>query len=114
MVTVKKIKKYRRLIISGFLFIILVVLYSCDGIFPTAPKNTPPADHTRNIGGAFHKETGKGKIEIEDCYECHTEDLKGMVIIYNGEKRWTPSCLQCHGPLWKKEGSEEENKSFNN
>ena len=101
-----KLIKYKRILITVFLFTLLVIVYSCDGIFPTEPKNSLPPDHTRNIDGAYHREVGKEKIEIEDCYECHTEDIKGMVIIYNGEKRWTPSCLQCHGPLWKEDGKE--------
>ena len=102
--------KYKRIFITGFLLAVLATVYSCDGIFPTAPKDNLLPDHTRNIGGAFHKEEGKEKIEIDDCYECHTEDLKGMVIIYNGVRRWTPSCLQCHGPLWKEEDDDKTKK----
>lgn len=100
--------KYKRLFLTGFLLAVLVTVYSCDGIFPTAPKDALLPDHTRNFGGVFHKDTGKERIKIEDCYECHTEDLKGMVIIYNGQKRWTPSCLQCHGPLWKERNDDKK------
>jgi hypothetical protein len=102
--------KYKRILIAGFLLAILLTVYSCDGIFPTAPHDNLLPDHTRNFGGVFHKETGKDDIDINDCYECHTEDLKGMVIVYNGVRRWTPSCLQCHGRLWERKGSDKSKK----
>ncbi|MCX6164681.1 MAG: hypothetical protein NTU73_07440, partial [Ignavibacteriae bacterium] len=72
------LKKYKRIIITGFFFTLLITVYSCDGIFPTAPRDILLPDHTRNFGGVFHKETGKENIDINDCYECHTEDLKGL------------------------------------
>jgi hypothetical protein len=104
-------KIYKKFFLAGILLTLLAVAYSCDGIFPTAPHDNLLLDHTLNLNGAFHKQTGKEKIEIEDCYECHTEDLKGMVITYQGERRWTPSCLQCHGPLWKRNNNDNSNKS---
>ena len=51
----------------------------------------------------MHKETGK-TIVIEDCLDCHTVDIKGMSVLYNGTYRFTPSCLQCHGKLWERGG----------
>jgi hypothetical protein len=99
-------RRYKIIFIISFFLVIIITVYSCDGIFPTAPHDILLPDHTLNLNGVFHKDTGKPRIQIEDCYECHSEDLNGMVIIYNGEKRWTPSCYQCHGPLWKREGGD--------
>lgn len=53
--------KNKKLFLILFLQGILISVYSCDGLFPTASKDVLIPDHTRNIDGAFHKETGKEK-----------------------------------------------------
>lgn len=88
-------------LIKIILLILPVIFIGCDGIFPTASTDILLPDHTRNLGGAFHKETGK-KIVFEDCTECHTDNIKGTATLVNGVYRFTPSCLQCHGRLWER------------
>lgn len=82
------------------LFTLAAIVSSCDGIFPTAPRDGLPSDHTKNNRGIMHRETG-GEIEFDDCIECHTDDIKGMSVNINGVYRWTPSCIQCHGRNWE-------------
>ncbi|MBI5404498.1 MAG: hypothetical protein HY959_14005 [Ignavibacteriae bacterium] len=82
------------------LFALAAIISSCDGIFPTAPRDALLPDHTRNLKGIMHKETGK-EIEFDDCMECHTDNIKGMSVKINGVYRWTPSCIQCHGRNWE-------------
>jgi hypothetical protein len=90
-----------KIFFAGVIFIISINIYGCDGIFPTAPRDILLPDHTLNIGGVFHKNTGR-PIVLEDCTECHTDNIKGTVTYVNGEYRFTPSCLQCHGRLWER------------
>jgi len=104
-------KKLKVILVILFLFTLAAVISSCDGVFPTAPRDILLPDHTRNFGGIMHKETGK-KIELDDCMECHTDDIKGMVVKINGVFRWTPSCIQCHGRIWEEKG--ERNFKNNN
>lgn len=99
----------KNFILAAFLLGIMVTVYSCDGIFPTASRDVLLPDHTRNLKGVMHKETGK-EIELEDCMECHTDDIKGMSVKINGVYRWTPSCIQCHGRVWEKEGDPDTKK----
>jgi hypothetical protein len=88
------------------------ILSSCDGLFPTAPRDVLLTDHTRNLGGVMHKEDGK-EIKFDDCTECHTDDIKGMVVKINGVNRWTPSCIQCHSRIWERENGQDK-KANNN
>ncbi|MDD5362029.1 MAG: hypothetical protein PHN88_07840 [Ignavibacteria bacterium] len=89
-----------------------IILYGCDGLFPSASKPTVPGDHTVNYGGFLHKggESGNGKgITPDECEDCHSLDLKGKVSKINGVYTWAPSCLQCHGEVWKRGGNNGNN-----
>ena len=54
---------------------------------PTA--NTPPAGHTVNKNGVYHR---PGLTDpMTNCGQCHGSDLRGG----SG-----PSCYKCHGQKW--------------
>ena len=55
------------------------------------PLFGPPADHTINNGGFFHKD-GLYQPEI-NCTACHGAGLSGDPDI-------TPSCYSCHSNIW--------------
>ena len=56
----------------------------------TTPSATPPADHTVNKSGVYHK-TGLTD-PLTNCVSCHGADLKGGTS--------GVSCYSCHGPKW--------------
>jgi hypothetical protein len=85
-------------------FIFVLILSGCDGIFPTAPKSTVPSDHTSNLNGFLHKGGERDEMNPDECDDCHSLDLKGKVSNINGVPTWAPSCLQCHGEVWKRNG----------
>jgi len=105
------ILKNKKILLVFIFLAAAVTIYSCDGIFPTAPRETLLPDHTRNMNGIMHKENGK-EIEFEDCMDCHTDDIKGMSVKINGVYRWTPSCIQCHGRNWEKKGDPDSKRVY--
>ena len=101
--------KYPPFLILCFTFG-LVLLLSCDGLFPSAARIGVPADHTESRKGALHKggkeePFGEGGCSDSDC---HQSDLRGGVVNFEGRITVTPSCFQCHGALW--EGERERGK----
>ena len=95
--------KLQKKLIVFFIIALTTILYSCDGIFPTSPKSILPADHSNNISGVLHKGTGN-ELKPDECDDCHTLDLRGKISVINGVKTWAPSCYQCHGALWNRNG----------
>ena len=94
-------KKIKILFIPLF-FLSMGLIYSCDGLFPTASKSGVPDDHKQNYGGSLHK--GDEEEGPDECDDCHSLDLRGKVSRINGVYRWAPSCYQCHGKVWDKNG----------
>jgi len=56
----------------------------------TATTDTPPADHTINKNGHYHK-TGLTNPTV-NCVQCHGADLRGGSA--------GVSCYKCHGQKW--------------
>lgn len=99
-----------KLFILLFSFVIFLYIYQgCDGIFPTQSKPNVPPDHNVNYGGYLHIGEREGGNEVDDCNDCHGNDLRGQVYNYNGHLVITPSCYQCHGAVWEREGGGGEN-----
>lgn len=91
-----------RYLITQILFFSFSCIGCGDGIFPTQSKPTVPADHTSNFGGVLH--VGERGSNESECEECHGTDLRGGVKQINGVWRYGPSCYQCHGKIWEREG----------
>lgn len=89
-----------KLFLTLFALSLSIFIISCDGLFPTETKSRPPADHTDNRGGFFHK--GDRHDGVEDCKTCHGINLTGGVGVVEGTPQLTPSCFQCHGDVWTK------------
>ncbi|MCB0717886.1 MAG: hypothetical protein KDD65_05545 [Bacteroidetes bacterium] len=90
-------------LLLGLILIGLTVLTGCDGVFPSAPKYGPPADHTVSKSGALHKAGLKNPTTAEagcSAAECHHSDLRGGMAIVENELFVAPSCYQCHGEKW--------------
>ena len=77
--------KYRT---TYLIFLGLLTFFGCSD---------KPEDHTRSLGGAFHKTdlTHPDKY----CINCHGNDLLG--------KNTAPSCFHCHADLWNQVDAEE-------
>ena len=88
------------IIFSGFICS-FYALEGCDGLFPSETKPTIPSDHSDNISGAFHKPE---PANVEDCKECHGNDLKGGIAELEGVRVYANSCYQCHGDIWTNRG----------
>jgi len=95
----------KKIVINSVLLILPVILFGCDGIFPTAPKSTLPSDHTTSFSGVLHKGGSRENMNPDECGDCHTTDLRGKVSIINGVSTWANSCYQCHGALWQRNGN---------
>ena len=80
------------------------LIYSCDGLFPSATKSNVPGDHTTNYSGFLHK-GGRDGSGPDACGPCHTADLRGKVSLINGVYTWANSCYQCHGNVWERNGN---------
>ena len=98
------------LIAATFLIAFIMTFTGCDGIFPSAPKDPVPADHTLNEIGILHKGSNGSHINFNDCTDCHTDDIRGMTVNINGVYVWTPSCTQCHGRLWERNNGNGDSK----
>jgi hypothetical protein len=61
-----------------------------DEMAPVDGGGNPPADHTDEEEGAFHK-PGKNRPYSNGCTDCHGSDLTGG---------FGPSCFACHGREW--------------
>ena len=88
------------------LILLAFLLWQCNGPFPSAQKQGPPADHTANITGVFHKPGYMNPYrESSGCSaaECHQDDLDGGVAVVNGGQTIAPSCFQCHGTKWQED-----------
>ncbi|HEY5125258.1 MAG TPA: hypothetical protein VIK14_16125 [Ignavibacteria bacterium] len=100
--------KLQKLLIVLLLILFVSVFYGCDGMFPTSPKSAIPTDHTNNIKGALHKGEGGGggkSLNPDECNDCHSlDDIRGKISLINGIPTWAPSCYQCHGALWNRNG----------
>jgi len=80
-----------------------LLMIGCDGVFPSAPKYGPPADHTVRKGGALHKAGLNDPTSADagcSAAECHHSDLRGGMAIVENELFVAPSCYQCHGEKW--------------
>jgi len=95
--------KLIKILFIPLFFVSMGLIYSCDGLFPSAAKSNVPADHTTNFGGILHKGS-KEESNPDECDDCHTLDLRGKVTKINGVYTWAPSCYQCHGKLWDRNG----------
>jgi predicted small lipoprotein YifL len=79
--------KKLKLILPLVLTIVMIAACSKKEI---GPDNTPPADHTINKDGYFHK-TGLND-PLANCTTCHGQDLSGGTSAV--------SCFECHGTKW--------------
>jgi len=79
----------------------LIALQGCDGIFPSQSKPTVPTNHNNNISGVLHTEN---PAEVDNCKECHGDNLTGGVVNFNGQNVFTNSCYQCHANVWEGRG----------
>lgn len=95
----------KKIVFNIVLITLPVILFGCDGLFPSAPKTTIPSDHTSNISGALHKGGERENMKPDECDDCHSTDLKGKVSIINGVPTWANSCYQCHGAVWERNGN---------
>lgn len=79
------------------------LMIRCDGPFPSEPKTGVPGDHNDNEQGAMHKSGKDNPFGSGDCSDsdCHQNDLRGGVVVYEGRTTVTPSCYQCHGNKWE-------------
>ncbi|MCE1164267.1 MAG: hypothetical protein LWX07_02560 [Bacteroidetes bacterium] len=90
-----------------------LILYGCDGIFPSASKSNIPSDHTVNYGGFLHKGgSGQERVSPDECSDCHTTDIRGKVSLINGVYTWANSCYQCHGAVWERGGQNGNKTSY--
>jgi len=91
--------------VPGLIFILLaLVLWQCNGAFPSAQKQNLPADHTTNISGVMHKPGYLNPYrESSGCSaaNCHQDDLDGGLAVVEGDTTIAPSCFQCHGTKWQ-------------
>ena len=99
--------KLIRILNIAFFVLSMGFIYSCDGIFPSASKPNVPDDHTTNYGGILHK-GNREEANPDECNDCHTLDLRGKVTRINGVYTWAPSCYQCHGKLWERNGDKSK------
>jgi mono/diheme cytochrome c family protein len=74
-----------KLLLAAFALVAVLATGGC-----TSPaSNTPPAGHTVNKNGVYHR---PGLTDpMTNCVQCHGADLRGG----SG-----PSCYSCHGQKW--------------
>ena len=83
--------------------LLLLFCLACDGPFPAVDKPTIPSDHTSNQSGALHKGGEDNPFGSGGCSDsdCHQVDLRGGLVVFEGQRVVAPSCFQCHGARWE-------------